>query len=144
MEEEYIQFAQKALIIKDNKLLIIRKSNKDKANFNLWEVPGGRKIIGETLDEQIIREVKEEVSLNIIPGQIFDMWQFKINVNNKETTIVAVARFCKLINEKINITEDVFSGYKWAEIDNSLLEYNFIPGIRNTIKKLVETYSTKN
>ncbi len=141
MTDEFVQFAQKALIIKDRKLLIIRKSTKDSNNPNKWEIPGGRKQKNETLDEQIIREVKEETSLIIKPKDIFDMWQFSIPLNDKDITVIAVARFCDVVDDNLKITEDVIDNFKWVNIDKDLLNYNFIPGIKNTIEKLVNIYT---
>ena len=142
MVDELLQFAQKALIIKDRKLLLIKKSSKDINSPNQWEVPGGRKQVGENLEEHIIREVKEEVGLEILPKEIFDMWEFSIPVNNVKTTVVAVARFCELTNENTIITEDIIDKYKWVNIDANLLNYNLIAGIRKTIEKLVKLYKT--
>lgn len=144
MTDEFLQFAQKALIIKNNKLLIIKKSTKDINSPNQWEVPGGRKQVGENLEQHIIREVKEEVGLDILPKEIFDMWEFSIPVNGKKNTVVAVARFCELTNENIVITEDVIDNYKWADINEKLLDYNLIPGIRKTIEKLIAKFTNKN
>ena len=141
MTDEFVQFAQKALIIKNNKLLIIKKSAKDINSPNQWEVPGGRKQVGENLEQHIIREVKEEVGLYIQPKEIFDMWEFSIPVNNEKTTVVAIARFCELTNDTIVITEDEIDNYKWVAIDEKLLDYNLIPGIRKTIEKLVNKFS---
>ena len=70
------------------------------------------------------------------------MWEFSIPVNNEKTTVVAVARFCELTNDNIVITEDVIDNYKWVDIDENLLDYNLIPGIRKTIEKLVNLYKT--
>ena len=141
MIDEFIQFAQKAIIIKDNKLLMIKKTTKDLVNPERWEIPGGRKQVGETLDEHIIREVKEEVGLDVVPKNIFDLWEFKIKVDGKETTVVAISRFCEIVDENVNITEDVIDKCEWVNIDCNLLNYNLIPGIRNTIEKLVKLYA---
>lgn len=143
MTDEFVQFAQKALIIKDNKLLLIKKSSKDNNNPNKWELPGGRKQTGETLDEHIIREVKEETALVVKPKEIFDMWQFDILINNQKVTVVAVARFCDIVDGNISITEDGIDNFEWVNIDNNLLNYNLIPSIKNIIEKLIKKY-TKN
>ena len=141
MIDEFVQFAQKAIIIKDNKLSMIKKTTKDLNNPERWEIPGGRKQVGETLDEHIIREVKEEVGLDVVPKNIFDLWEFKIKVDGKETTVVAISRFCEIVDENVNITEDVIDKCEWAEINIGLLHYNLIPGIRNTIEKLINLYN---
>ena len=116
---------------------MIKKSSKDPNQPNRWEIPGGRKQTGENINEHIIREVKEEVGINIIPKDLFDIWQFSINIKDKETTIIAVSRFCEIIDDNINITEDVIDKCEWVEINDNLLSYNLIPGIRKTIEKLV-------
>ncbi len=135
-----MQFAQKALIIKNNKILLIKKSAKDKNSPNLWEVPGGRKQEGENLEQHIIREVQEEVGLDVTPQNIFDMYDFSIPINGKKTTVVAVARFCELVNEDLQITEDEIDNCEWVEINDDLLKYNFMPAIRKTMEKLVSFY----
>ena len=82
--------------------------------------------------------------MDILPKEIFDMWEFSIPVNGKKNTVVAVARFCELTNENIVITEDVIDNYKWADINEKLLDYNLIPGIRKTIEKLIAKFTNKN
>ena len=140
MVDEFVQFAQKAIIIKGKKLLMIKKTSKDLNNPEKWEIPGGRKQFGENLDEHLIREVKEEVGIQIIPKDVFDLWEFKIDVEGKETTVIAISRFCDVINNEINVTEEVIGKCEWIEINERLLNYNLIPGIKNTIKKLIELY----
>ena len=144
MEEELLQFAQKAIIIKDNKLLVIKKSSHDKNQALKYDLPGGRKKENETLDEHIKREVKEEVGLDIVPKDIFSMWEFKIAIDNKPTTVVAVSRFCDLLNYDIKLTEKEIDSYKWIAINSDLQKYDFIPGIQSTIGKLIKNYSLKS
>ncbi|NSW92570.1 MAG: NUDIX domain-containing protein [Firmicutes bacterium] len=52
-----------ALIVKDNQILIAkRKSNAKLANK--WEFPGGKIEAGETPEECLRRELKEELNIN--------------------------------------------------------------------------------
>lgn len=53
-----------ALIKKDGKYLICQRSAEDECGL-LWEFPGGKLEEGETLEECIIREIKEELDLDI-------------------------------------------------------------------------------
>ncbi len=142
MPEEFVQFAQKALIINDGKLLIIKKSSKDINSPGKWEVPGGRKMIDETLDQQIIREVKEEVGLQIIPKEIFTMWEVKVKINNNPTTLIVASRFCQATNKKVVLEKNVIEDYKWVEINDELLTYDLMQGLKPTIIKLVEDYKS--
>ena len=53
------------IYIQDKKVLVARSKNKDK-----FYAPGGKRELGETDEQALIREVKEEVSVAIIPGSL--------------------------------------------------------------------------
>lgn len=55
-----------ALIIVDNKLLITQRGNHT-SNAGLWEFPGGKVHAGESNSQCIIREIKEELNIDIVP-----------------------------------------------------------------------------
>jgi len=53
-----------AIIHKDNKIMIAkRKENKSMGGF--WEFPGGKIDPGETPEESLVRELKEEMDISI-------------------------------------------------------------------------------
>jgi len=72
-----LEFAQKAFIVHDDRLLLVRKSASDPLHPGRWEVPGGRlEVAGDLdLDDHIRREVWEEVGLEIEPGPPFHLWR---------------------------------------------------------------------
>jgi len=49
----------------DNEVLIVRRGEKTDHPFK-WEFPGGKTADGETNEECIIREVSEELSMDIV------------------------------------------------------------------------------
>jgi len=62
--------AQKAIIKKDNKYLILFRSEHKQFAKLLWDFPGGKLDAGETLEEGVIRELKEETNFDIKPIKI--------------------------------------------------------------------------
>ena len=61
---EFNQGAEAWILSKDNKILITQRS-KLKSHPLMWEAPGGCTIAGENTSQTIIRELQEELGLDI-------------------------------------------------------------------------------
>jgi mutator protein MutT len=59
-----------ALIFHNGKLLITQR-HKDSHLGGLWEFPGGKCELGETFEECIIREISEELGIEISVDKLF-------------------------------------------------------------------------
>ena len=57
--------AVSAAIIRDGKVLIVRRARKPA--LNLYSLPGGAVEIGESLVDAVVREVREETALDVEP-----------------------------------------------------------------------------
>lgn len=68
--------AGKAVIRKDGRFLLIRRSTRSRFDPGLWELPGGKIEHGEDLVEAVAREVREEVGLEIRVGRPIKTWHF--------------------------------------------------------------------
>lgn len=138
-------FAQKAFIINEGKLLLIKKSENAPVEPNKWEVPGGRIKFGESVEDHIKREVKEEVGIDIEVGEPFDIWTFfyETTQNTDKIQVVAVARFCKPKSLNINFLDhdetDYISEYCWVPVQE-VMKYDLIPNMIPTINKCIELY----
>jgi len=53
-----------AIILKDDKVLICQRSDKMRLPFK-WEFPGGKVEANESLEACIVREIKEELNIDI-------------------------------------------------------------------------------
>jgi mutator protein MutT len=60
-----------ALIFHGGKLLITRRHSKSHLG-GLWEFPGGKREPGETFEQCLVREIREEVGVEISVGQLFE------------------------------------------------------------------------
>ena len=63
----------------DSTLLLLRDNEPEKDN---WWFPGGRVIKGETLENAVIRKVKEETGLECEVLSMFDITQTSFNNRN--------------------------------------------------------------
>ncbi len=53
------------IFIKDGKLLMVRSKGKE-----LFYLPGGKREAGESDEQALVREIKEEISVDLVPDSI--------------------------------------------------------------------------
>ena len=63
-----VRTSAKAIIIENNRLLTIKCIDNDGLPFNL--LPGGGQVKKETIRDALIRECREEIGVDVIPGDI--------------------------------------------------------------------------
>jgi ADP-ribose pyrophosphatase YjhB (NUDIX family) len=65
------------IIIQRKKILLLQRSNYTQLYAGYWGCPGGRAEPGETAEQNVIREVKEECNLDFLPTEIIKTgdWQ---------------------------------------------------------------------
>ena len=109
-----------ALIEKDNKVLIAKRSTGDPNVIGKWEFPGGKVELGENEFCAIEREIKEEFELDIKAKE------FLINnVCEYPTKVVDLRLYkCDYVSGKFNLHDH--SEYKWAGKEE-LLKYDLAP-----------------
>ena len=113
----------------DNKILIAQRNLK-KSQGGLWEFPGGKIESGETREHAIVREIKEEMNIEIEVEKYLAEKVFEY----PEKTINLIALKCKIINGKITLNEH--EDAKWIN-KNELTNYNFAPADRFIIEKII-------
>ena len=68
--DERIKLSVCALVVHEGALLIVKRSPLDDFLPNVWEFPGGGVEKGESLHQALIRELKEEINLDISVANI--------------------------------------------------------------------------
>ena len=109
--------------------ILITQRNLKKAQGGLWEFPGGKIELNETKENAIVREIKEELDIDIQVEQYLSEKVF----NYPEKDINLIALECKKVNGEIKLLEH--EDYRW--IDNSELgDFEFAPADMFIVEKL--------
>lgn len=94
------------VIYKNNKFLIAKRNLK-KAQGGLWEFPGGKVEKGESYENALAREIKEEFNANIEVNEYIGE-----NIHHyPEKDIKLIFYKARLLSEKIELLEH--EDYKW-------------------------------
>lgn len=100
-----------AILIKDNKVILTKRSSKCKSYPDKFEFPGGKVEKGETLKEALIRELKEELNIDVDIKNIVDFENNSLELDNLSLTLFIVNDW----DCEIRLDPDVHS--KMIEID---------------------------
>lgn len=130
-QKPFIAVGVKGFIKNDKgQYLITKKSDLEDVGPNDYDVPGGRIEFGETPEQALIREAKEEVNLDIEILQIFNSWSF---VRDPEFMLVGVDFLCKYVGGDVQMTEE-HTGFQWMSVEE--IENSNLPGwIKKTVQK---------
>jgi 8-oxo-dGTP diphosphatase len=109
----------KGVIIKDNKLLIIKRSLHEKHDPGKISFPAGFVETAENPIDAVIREVKEETNLDVKVKKVTTVWTKIIPEENLQ--LIGINYLCFPLNEKIILNEELES-YQWIDLnkDNDL------------------------
>lgn len=119
-----------AAIIKNGEgKILITQRNLKKSQGGLWEFPGGKIEKGETREEAIIREIKEELTIKInvesyLGEKVFEYPEKSINL---------IALNCRVKSGNIYLTEHEEA--RWVEKEE-LNSFEFAPADIFIVKKL--------
>ena len=115
-----------AIIFKQNKLLITQlDENSDHSYY--WEFPGGKIENGESEEECIIREIQEELNIQIEIRKIM----FPVHHNYGFKEIELIPFLCEIKSGNIELKDH--ADYKWIELQD-LKDVEFI----DADKKLIQ------
>ena len=119
-----------AIIKKEDKIFITRRSYGE--FIDMWEFPGGKIELGETREEALIREIKEELELDINNLEYLTIVDY--DYPNFHLTMHCFT--CEICGGKLNL--NAHNDAKWVSLDE-LLKQNWVPADVEIVENLVRS-----
>jgi len=137
------QISSTAIIQKDGKYLILKRSLKKKSFPGKWTVPGGKLEISDyinlpkttsdhwyfAIDKSLRREVKEETNLDIGPLKYLCDMTF---ITSEGIPSVILSFYCDWKSGQVNLDEDNID-YKWVSLEEAN-NFDLVEGLLEEIK----------
>jgi nucleoside triphosphatase len=142
-EKKYPEPIVGALIVNKDGEILLGGGKKYKGK---WTIPGGHIETGETLEEAVKREVKEETGLDI---EIIAKIGFSDSVFSDEFHREVHFVFCDFLcrydgdSKKIKDHKEFDGGFQWIEV-NEALKLDLFHGARKIIKEYSEYLTNHN
>ena len=118
-----------AAVIKKNDLFLIANRSFKASSKGIWEFPGGKVEENENFTSALIREIKEELSLNIKVGNTIAT----IDLNKTDKNISVHYYYAIILSGQISL--NVHSEFKWVS-HPQLKNFTYIDGDRHILNYL--------
>jgi ADP-ribose pyrophosphatase YjhB (NUDIX family) len=114
--------AVSAAIFRDSRVLIVRRARPPA--HGLYTLPGGGVELGETLEQAVIREVREETALDIAPVDLVGYRQAiaRDGAGRVERHFVILPFAARFIGGEISLNEELAEAHWLAPADISSLK----------------------
>lgn len=119
-----------AALIQDGDKILICQRPKNKARALLWEFVGGKVEKGESREQALIRECKEELNITLAVGDVF----MEVTHEYPDITVHLTlfnAAIASGMPEKIEHND-----IKWVT-KNQLIEYEFCPADQAILEEII-------
>jgi len=115
---DYIGIGCGALIINDkNETLLVKRGLKSKNQVGVWSKPGGAVDLGEKVEDAVIREIKEELGVDIELVKFLGFTNHIIRSENQHW--IAFNYLAKIIKGEARILEpEKIAEIKWFDFNN--------------------------
>lgn len=117
-----------AIIKKEDKIFITRRSYGEFQN--MWEFPGGKIEVGETKEEALIREIKEELELDINNLEYLTT----VNYDYPKFHLTMYCFICEIFGGNFNL--NAHNDAKWVSLDE-LESQDWVPADVEVVEKIL-------
>ena len=135
LEKPYIVSVYAILRNEKGEFLLLRRSENSHSNPGKWDLPGGKLVRGEPLEEAVVREVWEETGISIVAGDIAGYTVFELPGKK----VIAIVYDGGYVIADVNLSHEHME-YAWSSLDN-ILEMNALP---DHFKEFFKRFAAEN
>ena len=117
-------------IIQEGKTFLIARRGPNEKSPGMWEFPGGKLEEGESLQECIKRELKEELSIDAVIGELYCSYTYRYPHVSYQLYFYNITSF------KGELAKFAHDKLEWERLEN-FNKYHFLPGDDPVIEKLI-------
>ena len=121
-----------AIIKKDDKIFITKRSYGE--FIDMWEFPGGKVEVGETQEEALIREIKEELELDITNLNYLTTVEY----DYPSFHLIMHCFICEICGGKLSL--NAHNDVKWVSLEE-LPHQNWIPADVQVVEEILNKYN---
>jgi 8-oxo-dGTP diphosphatase len=132
MTKPHIEVA--AGIIQNGQKILISQRGQESHLAGYWEFPGGKRKSGESYEECLVREILEELNIEVAVERLFE----EITYEYSEKIVTLRFFLCGIKNGEVKPLEG--QAFTWIDL-SSLSSYRFPPADASLIAKLHQTLS---
>ena len=123
-------------ICRRNGKILLQKRNDTNPMWNgKWEFPGGKIDGGETKEEALVREVKEECGLDVESYAYLGEHEHTWNMPDSNLTVLLHVFACEMMKGEVVMEESEVSEIAWLLPDDAL-KYDSLQANDDILKKM--------
>ena len=128
----------KGIVVLNNQILLLKRVQPSSDGLGYWELPGGGLEYGETPNQALVRELKEETGLDII------IWKpaYTFTKIREDYQTVGIGYLCIPKNDHVHLSDE-HTDYLFASIEEAkeLLDSEIFNDIIYTIEEYYNALS---
>lgn len=126
------------IIVKNDKVLLVQQ--RKESAYGLWSFPGGHIEKDETLEEAVIREVREELGVDLLKPEYQKTYPLSMPDENLE-----INTFSGELSGEIKLNEDELLAFGWFTIDELTRRKDALrsPSVIDRAKDAIERERTR-
>jgi 8-oxo-dGTP diphosphatase len=121
-------------IVRNDKgeLLLLKRSKDSNNNPGKWDLPGGKMDLDETLKEALMREVREETGISIVPGEVAGHATYEL----PERKVIAIIVDGGYVTPSVKLSHE-HTEYSWVPLDDVLEMPMLAPYLKDFFRRFV-------